>query len=55
MTEEKIKLISEAVSGMTRADWARVVTAIEKKFDAENAKVTLTDSASIERAIRLEL
>lgn len=30
MTEEKIKQISEAVSGMTRAEWSRVVIAIEK-------------------------
>ena len=55
MTEEKIKQISEAVSGMTRAEWSRVVIGIEKKFNAENAKITLTDSALIERAIKLEL
>ncbi len=54
MTEEKIKLLAELVAGMTRAEWSRLVVAVEKKFDAENARIVLTDSASIERAIKLE-
>lgn len=48
---ERLKMIAEAVSGMTYSEWCRIRHAIEQKFSSETAKVTLESSEEIMRAL----
>ena len=51
---KRIEVISEAVAGMKRHEWLKVVHAVEKKYSSAAMRLELADAEEIKQAIRRE-
>jgi len=54
MDKEKLMNILEAVEGLKRYEWDKIVHVINRKYDAKSNKIVLTDSASLKESYELE-
>lgn len=55
MSEEKIKIIAENLTGLKRYEWSKLKIAIEKMYDSASCKLSLDDTESIHKNILLEV
>lgn len=53
MEKETAKKLAELIAGMSRAEWGRLVCAVEQKYAAASSRVTL-DAADVYGMIVLE-
>lgn len=55
MSEEKIKIIAEILTGLKRYEWSRLKIAVERMYDSASCKLSLDDTESIHKNISLEM
>ena len=53
--EKIIEDIADIVSRLKYYEWRKIVTAIEKKYSSKQAKVQLTNSEELKKAIQIEM
>lgn len=55
MSEEKIRIIAENITGLKRYEWSKLKIAVEKMYDSASCKLSLDDTELIQKNISLEL